>query len=125
MNCELEVNTCIPDPCENNATCVNLFTNYTCLCPTGYTGNNCEFSFSSTVSSSIEPTVKPECKLLNKFVTKHLSISLTVSIIPIPAITGGVAGFIFIIVIFILIIVLVMWFAKRKQKHHKIKGMYL
>ena len=56
MNCELEVNICIPDPCENNATCVNLFTNYTCLCPTGYTGNNCKFSFSSTVSSSIVPT---------------------------------------------------------------------
>uniref|UniRef100_A0A1X7ULX8 EGF-like domain-containing protein n=1 Tax=Amphimedon queenslandica TaxID=400682 RepID=A0A1X7ULX8_AMPQE len=42
LNCELFVNACIPYPCLNNGTCVDLVTNYTCLCPEGFTGNNCE-----------------------------------------------------------------------------------
>ena len=83
MNCELRVNTCIPDPCENNATCVNMFTNYTCLCPTGYTGNNCEFSFSSTVSSSIVPTATvnntPELTIAMSTVTTVIIVLLIVT----------------------------------------------
>ena len=42
LNCELTVDACVPNPCQNNATCTNHYTNYTCTCTEDYTGNNCE-----------------------------------------------------------------------------------
>ena len=45
-----ELNPCLSNPCQNNATCINNYTNYTCNC--GYScpcakvqaGYNCELS---------------------------------------------------------------------------------
>ena len=34
--------TCFPNQCLNGAACINNVTDYTCECPTGYAGKNCD-----------------------------------------------------------------------------------
>ena len=42
--CNIRSDYCIPDPCENGGTCVNHLesSTYSCICPSGYEGVNCE-----------------------------------------------------------------------------------
>lgn len=37
-NCEVNIDDCEDNDCENNSTCVDGVNNYTCLCPPEYTG---------------------------------------------------------------------------------------
>lgn len=38
-----DVNECFPiNPCLNNGECQNLQGSYSCICPPGFTGTNCE-----------------------------------------------------------------------------------
>ena len=37
-----DINECSSNPCENNATCVDQVTGYTCTCQAGYTRNHCD-----------------------------------------------------------------------------------
>ncbi|MFE8596283.1 LamG-like jellyroll fold domain-containing protein [Archangium violaceum] len=37
-----EPNDCSPNPCQNGGTCVDGVNSYTCQCPSGWTGTNCE-----------------------------------------------------------------------------------
>ena len=36
-----DIDDCASTPCENNGTCIDLVSNYTCNCTQGYRGNNC------------------------------------------------------------------------------------
>ena len=45
-----EINECIPDPCQNKATCTNLVNDYNCTCVLGFNGTNCENSMSHYMS---------------------------------------------------------------------------
>ena len=38
------IDDCSPDPCQNNATCVDGVNDYTCNCTAGYYGKNCSQS---------------------------------------------------------------------------------
>ena len=38
----LEPNKCLSESCYNNATCIHGNTSYTCICVTGYDGENCD-----------------------------------------------------------------------------------
>ena len=38
----LEIDLCANSPCENNGTCQNFKTYYTCTCLAGFQGVNCE-----------------------------------------------------------------------------------
>ncbi|KAJ8036808.1 Fibropellin-1 [Holothuria leucospilota] len=40
--CEEDIDECASMPCQNNATCNNLLNMYTCDCPNGFEGVNCE-----------------------------------------------------------------------------------
>jgi len=39
-----DVNQCQPNPCRNGGHCVSVQNTYTCLCPTGFAGHNCQYS---------------------------------------------------------------------------------
>jgi len=38
----VDVDECLDGPCLNGGTCINNAGSYTCRCPIGYTGMNCE-----------------------------------------------------------------------------------
>jgi hypothetical protein len=40
--CQLDVDYCSPNPCQNGAACVDGTLDYACFCPAGTTGKNCE-----------------------------------------------------------------------------------
>lgn len=43
INCELNINECHPiNPCLNSGTCYDNYGGYTCQCPGGFGGQNCE-----------------------------------------------------------------------------------
>ncbi len=42
VNCEVDVDECEADPCQNGATCHDHVGLYTCECVPGYEGINCE-----------------------------------------------------------------------------------
>lgn len=46
-NCEINVDDCEDNDCENNSTCVDGINNYTCLCPPEYTGRKREIAMPS------------------------------------------------------------------------------
>jgi len=47
-HCEHDINECAPgnnnnnNPCQNNATCTDLVNDYSCECPLGFSGKQCE-----------------------------------------------------------------------------------
>ena len=38
----LDIDECESNPCKNGASCVDGIGSYTCNCPQGYTGDECE-----------------------------------------------------------------------------------
>jgi len=60
LNCT-DINECanVTSPCQNGGTCFNEPGNYSCECPDGYTGKNCEVEIDECES---DPCVHGECK---------------------------------------------------------------
>ena len=40
----LDIDECNPNPCLNGAVCVDGINGYSCVCPAGFSGINCETS---------------------------------------------------------------------------------
>lgn len=41
-NCDIEINECEPNPCLNNARCIDRIGGFDCVCKTGFSGVRCE-----------------------------------------------------------------------------------
>ena len=39
--CQTEIDECLPEPCQNGATCLDLIAEYQCECVPGYNDVNC------------------------------------------------------------------------------------
>lgn len=37
-----DIDECSSSPCKNSATCLDGVNSYTCICPNGYNGSDCE-----------------------------------------------------------------------------------
>ncbi|ELT97724.1 hypothetical protein CAPTEDRAFT_27068, partial [Capitella teleta] len=42
VNCDVNIDNCNGQTCENNGVCVDLLGDYGCICPFGFTGQKCE-----------------------------------------------------------------------------------
>ena len=40
--CDVDIDKCSPNPCQNGGSCTDGINSYNCSCATGYTGANCE-----------------------------------------------------------------------------------
>ncbi|GFR69628.1 cadherin EGF LAG seven-pass G-type receptor 2 [Elysia marginata] len=49
--CDTEIDLCYSFPCQNKGTCLSKEGGYSCLCPPGFTGTECEFDMSATFDS--------------------------------------------------------------------------
>ena len=49
----LDIDDCKNKPCKNNGTCVDGIASYTCKCPVGFSGTDCEISKSKCHTQSI------------------------------------------------------------------------
>jgi hypothetical protein len=38
----LDIDECVPEPCQNNGTCTDQINAYECQCIPGFNGTNCE-----------------------------------------------------------------------------------
>ena len=54
MLCDEKVDLCDPNPCHSNVTCIDLETDYRCVCPQGKTGKKCETTIDPCESSPCE-----------------------------------------------------------------------
>ena len=40
----LDIDDCLENPCNNNGTCLDGIASYDCVCPSGFSGIDCEIS---------------------------------------------------------------------------------
>ncbi|BET00878.1 Laminin G domain [Nesidiocoris tenuis] len=59
LNCEININECESNPCQNKATCHDLIDGYTCECEPGFDGVYCEIDIDEC--ELYKPCVHGEC----------------------------------------------------------------
>lgn len=50
QTCEGNVDDCLANACENNSTCQDGASNYTCICTEGFKGDLCEIAMGKKLS---------------------------------------------------------------------------
>uniref|UniRef100_A0A8C3NKF6 Slit guidance ligand 2 n=1 Tax=Geospiza parvula TaxID=87175 RepID=A0A8C3NKF6_GEOPR len=74
-NCEVNVDDCEDNDCENNSTCVDGINNYTCLCPPEYTGRSIRESMdNSRIPSRRFALLFYRCDCTPGYVGEHCDI---------------------------------------------------
>lgn len=50
--CEIDIDECSSNPCQNGATCNQYVDSYTCTCPLGFSGSDCQTNDKDCTESS-------------------------------------------------------------------------
>lgn len=50
INCEVEIDECEDQPCQNGATCIDHIASYVCECTAGFQGQDCEVNIDECAS---------------------------------------------------------------------------
>jgi len=93
-------NYCTSNPCKNGGACVSLFTTYTCNCPSGYSGTNCQIT-PIVPSASPTPTLMPTSTTVASTSSSSLSTPSSSLSTPLPEhkrvgmIVGAIIGVLF------------------------------
>ncbi|KAL9974664.1 hypothetical protein ACROYT_G011727 [Oculina patagonica] len=51
QNCQLNIDDCAPNPCENGGACIDGIQDYSCTCADGFEGRNCSTNIDECASS--------------------------------------------------------------------------
>lgn len=62
MHCEIEIDECMSQPCENGARCTDLINDFRCDCPRGFFGKRCSSDVDECASN---PCVHGSCEGMN------------------------------------------------------------
>ena len=60
----LDINDCLGSPCNNGGTCTDGIATYSCACPPGFTGTDCEISEKNIYLKNTQILVDIKYKLL-------------------------------------------------------------
>src|SRR5262249_37324395 len=55
VNCEVNIDDCVGNPCKNGGTCVDGANSFTCVCPPGFTGALCEINIDECLGDPCGP----------------------------------------------------------------------
>ncbi|XP_071959436.1 uncharacterized protein [Antedon mediterranea] len=80
------VNYCDPNPCQNSAECSQIFGGFTCICQSGFTGENCEIQAPCPSQLGIEDGTIPVEQIT---VSSQYSASLSVQYSRLNSQEGG------------------------------------
>lgn len=50
VNCDVNHDDCVGSPCQNNATCVDSVSDYSCVCGRGFIGDHCEINVDDCIN---------------------------------------------------------------------------
>ena len=67
-DCFQNLDDCITDPCYHGGTCMDQVGYYTCDCPLGFVGNNCEGDVNECLSNPCHAEGSQDCiQLINDY----------------------------------------------------------
>ncbi|XP_069122968.1 protein jagged-1-like [Argopecten irradians] len=112
-DCNTDIDECQSNPCDHGGTCTNGNNSYTCVCPYGRTGPNCNIavsttqittqftttltstsgSISSTVSSTIQPSTVSNVTSVTSSMSRSSLTSTTATTSITTTTTGSVTSF--------------------------------
>lgn len=81
VNCEINIDECLNNPCLNNGECFDNYGGYICQCPMGFEGQNCEFNVNECLSSPcnnggscIDDVGTYHCNCLSGYTGRHCEL---------------------------------------------------
>jgi hypothetical protein len=110
-NCEIEVNACLPNPCQNNATCINHHTNFSCICIENYSGRYCQYFNGDIVTDIITTTVSSSLLATNVMTTSELAV--------VSAVIASMLSALVLVIFFVILIVLCIYLTLIKKSISK------
>jgi len=73
-HCEIKLNHCFPNPCQNDGVCLDEIDNFKCWCPPGFSGEHCEIRTSSNCLNGGKLS-SSSSSLINGLIGKYYLIS--------------------------------------------------
>ncbi|CAF5157240.1 unnamed protein product, partial [Rotaria magnacalcarata] len=69
--CDIQIDHCTSQPCQNNGVCINTITGFTCICLSIYTGTYCSIATDPCLSKSCVTSNTSDCNNNNNNNTNY------------------------------------------------------